>query len=64
MEWIVPLTPVRGADLVAHASGLALPAPQRAARLSELRRRVLDGHYASAWMMEAVAQRLLASGDL
>jgi hypothetical protein len=64
MEWLVPRVPVRDADRPAVAAGLPLPAPQRRARVAELRRLVLDGYYASEPMMDLVARRLLASGDL
>ena len=46
-EWIVPLRPVPDADRVVRAVGLALPAPQRAARVTELRRQVRDGYFAT-----------------
>jgi hypothetical protein len=64
MEWLVPMVPVRGADRRAGSVGLSLPAPQRTARVAELRRRTLDGYYASERMMDLVARRLLASRDL
>jgi len=63
-ESIVPVTAVRDADRVVRALGLALPAAQRSARVAELRRRVADGDYATPSMMDAVARRMLRSGDL
>lgn len=64
MDWLVPRTPVRDADRVAAAPGLPLPPRHRTARVAELRRRALDGYYATEWMMDLVARRLLSSGDL
>lgn len=64
MEWRVPMALVRDADRRVALVGLSLPAPQRSARVAELRRLALDGHYASESMMDLVARRLLASGDL
>lgn len=64
VEWIVPMTPVRDADRVIRALALSLPAPHRAARVAELRRRVADGVYSSESMMDAVARRILRRGDL
>lgn len=63
-EWIVPLKPVPDADRVVRAVGLALPAPQRAARVTELRRRVRAGYFATDAMMGVVARCILESGDL
>ena len=63
-EWIVQLKPVKDADRVMRAVGLALPAPQRAARVTELRRQVRDGYFATDAMMDVVARRIVASGDL
>jgi hypothetical protein len=63
LDWLVPMAPVRDADRAA-APGLSLPAPQRTARVDELRRRVLDGYYATDSMMDLVARRLLSSSDL
>lgn len=63
-EWIVPLKPVPDADRVVRAVGLALPAPQRAARVTELRRQVRDGYFATDTMMDVVARRIIESGDL
>ena len=64
MDWLVPLTPVRNADRVARTGGLPVPPPQRASRVAELRRQVLDGYYASEVMMNIVARRILLHGDL
>jgi hypothetical protein len=64
MEWMVPMAPVRDADRRAAPVGLSQPGPQRRARVAELRRLALDGHYASETMMDLVARRLLAEGDL
>jgi hypothetical protein len=64
VEWIVPTAPVRDADRVTRAAGLSLLAPERSARVAELRRRVTDGVYASESMMNAVARRIISSGDL
>jgi hypothetical protein len=64
MEWLVTLVPVRDADRRAVPIGLSLPAPQRTARVAELRRLVLGGYYASESMMDLVARRLLESSDL
>ena len=63
-EWIVPLKPVPDADRVVRAVGLSLPAPQRAARVTALRRQVADGYYATDAMMDVVARRIIESGDL
>jgi hypothetical protein len=64
MEWLVPIGPVRYADRAVDAPGLPLLAPQRTARVAELRRLALRGYYASDAMMDVVARRLLASSDL
>ena len=66
MEWIVPVTPVRDADArgTAPSAALSLPVGLGFERVAELRRGVAHGHYASASMMDAVARRLLDSGDL
>jgi hypothetical protein len=64
MEWVVALTPVRGADRVAHTAGLPAAPPHRVARVAELRRQVLGGYYASGAMMDLVARRILLHGDL
>ena len=64
IEWLVPMAPVRNADLRVVPGGLSLPAPQRIARVAELRRLVLGGYYASDRMMDLVARRLQASSDL
>jgi hypothetical protein len=61
---LVPMAPVRDADLRVVPIGLSLPAPQRTARVAELRRLVRGGYYASVTMMDMVARRLLASDDL
>jgi hypothetical protein len=64
VEWIVPRPPVRDADRSARAVGLALPASERRARVADLRRQVADGIYVTELMMDAVARRILRSGDL
>jgi hypothetical protein len=64
MDWLVPMAPVRDADRAAVARGLSLPPRQRTARVAELRRRALDGYYATESMMDMVARRLLTSNDL
>jgi hypothetical protein len=61
---LVPMAPVRDADLRVLPTGLSLPAPQRTTRVAELRRLAQGGYYASESMMDLVARRLLASGDL
>ena len=63
-DQLVPMAPVRDADLRVVPFGLSLPAPQRTARVAELRRLVVGGYYASDMMMDLVARRLLASDDL
>ena len=63
-EWLVSMSPVRNADRRVAPVGLSVPAPQRTARVAELRRLALRGYYASESMMVLVARRLLASGDL
>ena len=63
-EWLVPMAPVRDADRRAAPAGLSLPAPQRTARVAELRQLARDGYYASESMMDFVARHLLAHGDL
>jgi hypothetical protein len=62
MEWLVPMAPVRDADR--RAVGPSLPAARRTVGVVELRRRARDGYYASDSMMDLVARRLLATGDL
>jgi hypothetical protein len=64
MDWLVPRFAVRDADRAAAASGLPLSAPQRTARVAELRRLAIGGYYASESMMDLVARRLLTSSDL
>lgn len=65
MESIVTVTPVRDADARRSPALVpVLPAGLGVERVGELRRGVANGHYASAAMMDAVAQRLLESGDL
>lgn len=61
IEWIISRTPVADADRRAHSSELD---PAKAERIAELRRRVREGAYSSAAMMEVVARRILTSGDL
>ena len=63
LEWIVPVTLVRHAD---GAQRDDLPAPESSRprpRVAALRGRVRDGYYTSPSMMDAVARRILASGD-
>lgn len=62
-EWLVPLSPVRNADRRAAPGRPSLSFPH-GNRVAELRRRALDGYYASDAMMDVVAARLLLSGDL
>ena len=65
MELIVPVTPVRDADARrAPSSAFALPVGLGVERVGELRRGIANGDYASASMMDAIARRLLESGDL
>ena len=64
LEWLVPIAPVRDADRRAVPAGLTLPEPQRTARVAALRQLAQDGYYASESMMDLVARRLLANGDL
>ena len=61
MEWIVPRTPVSDAD---RRSGTEAAAPMTRERIAELKRKVRDGAYDSVAMMDAVARRILQSGDL
>ena len=65
-DWVVPLTPVRDADARGGepSRALSLSGGLDAERVGELRRGIANGHYASASMMDAVARRLLDSGDL
>lgn len=64
-EWVVPMKPVRDADRFTRCveGPGALPA-MRSRWMAELRHRVRMGHYASKTMMDAVARRLIASGEL
>ena len=65
MELIVPVTPVRDADTRRGPALVpAVPVGLGVERVGELRRGVANGHYASAAMMESVAQRLHESSDL
>jgi hypothetical protein len=64
VDSIVPMALVRHADRGPGAVGLSLPASQRTARVAELRRQVAHGVYASTSMMDALARRILVSGDL
>ena len=66
MEWIVPVTPVRDADARRRAPSpaITLPVGLGVERVGELRRGIANGDYASGSMMDAVARRLLDSGDL
>ena len=61
---LVPMAPVRGADLRAAPLSLSLPVRQCTARVAELRRLALGGYNASETMMDLVARRLLAGDDL
>jgi hypothetical protein len=61
LEWIVPRTAVADAD---RRAGTEAAAPMTRERIAELRRKVRDGAYDSVAMMDAVARRILQSGDL
>jgi hypothetical protein len=63
-EWIVPFTLVRHADGVPRAEHKTHGAARESARVEMLRKRVKTGHYASATMMDALARRILALGDV
>lgn len=65
-EWVVPLTPVRDADARRGAPSMALCLSVGLGdeRVGELRRGIANGDFASESMMDAVARRLLDSGDL
>jgi hypothetical protein len=63
-ESIVPMTPVRDADRSARVVGLSQPAPQRKARVAQLRQQVRSGYYATDEMMDAVARLIHRSGNL
>jgi hypothetical protein len=77
IESIVPLTPVRDADRPIRAEAksdgrLERPAERtasvrrmpRSERIAELHRQVRDGVYDSVSTLDAVARRILQSGDL
>jgi hypothetical protein len=61
IEWIVSRPPVPNADRPADAD--ATP-PASRARIAELTRQVRDGAYDNVATMDAVARRILQSGDL
>jgi hypothetical protein len=63
-EWIVPMTLVRHADGVPRHECAGPGAVSQPERVAALRDRVRDGYYATASMMELVARRILASGDV
>ena len=65
-EWVVPLMPVRDADARGGAQSRALSLSEGLGdeRVGELRRGIANGDFAGASMMDAVARRLLDSGDL
>lgn len=64
-EWVVPMTPVRDADRLMRRLERAGALPPRRSRwTAELRHRVRQGYYASETMMDAVARRLIASGEV
>ena len=63
-ESIVPLMVVRHADGVLAARGDARMPARASERVVALRARVQHGYYASAAMMDAVARRILAVGDV
>jgi hypothetical protein len=76
IEWIVPLAPVRDADrqIIAEAESdgrsersaekAAVRRVPRGERIAELHRQVRDGVYDSMSTIDAVARRILQSGDL
>jgi hypothetical protein len=77
IEWIVPLAPVRDADrqiiAVAESDGRSERSVEKAAsvrrvprgeRIAELHRQVRDGVYDNMSTIDAVARRILQSGDL
>ena len=61
-ELTIPLLPVRHADGISRAT--SRPNAPDAERVTALRRRVRDGYYASASMMDVVARRILSTGDV
>lgn len=64
-EWVVPMTPVRDADrLTRCVEGAGALHARRSRWMAELRHRVHEGYYASDTMMDAVARRLIASGEV
>lgn len=72
-EWIVSRAPVRDADRRSGAGGGfdgspppggKAAEPRRGQRLAELHRQVRDGVYDNMSTIDAVARRILQSGDL
>ena len=63
-ESIVPLMVVRHADGLPSARRDAPTPARESERVVALRVRVQHGYYASAEMMDAVARRILAVGDV
>ncbi|HUQ45071.1 MAG TPA: hypothetical protein VM033_00385 [Gemmatimonadaceae bacterium] len=64
-EWVVPMTPMRDADRLTRCVEGAGVLPARRFRwMAALRHRVREGYYASDTMMDAVARRLLAGGEM
>jgi hypothetical protein len=63
-EWIVPFTLVRFADGGPRGEHGVHGAGSEPARVDVLRGRVENGYYASATMMDALARRILALGDV
>jgi hypothetical protein len=61
IEWIVPRTPVPDAD---RRAGAQAAPPATRERIAELKRKVRAGAYDNIAMMDAVARRILQSGDL
>jgi hypothetical protein len=64
LDCLVPLALVRHADRVGSTLGQFSDEPPQKPRVAELRRRVLGGYYATDAMMDALARRILDSGDL
>lgn len=73
-DWIVTRSPVREADRRCGADsgfdgspppeGKAAAEPRRGQRIAELHRQVRDGVYDNVTTIDAVARRILQSGDL
>ena len=63
-ELSVPLVPIRHADGIACTARGARMLSTEPEHVTVLRSRIRDGYYASASMMDAVARRILAAGDL